>query len=399
MKISTPSPRAASARLVAGLMSGTSLDGIDAVLVRMSGSGLSTRFRQLAHVHVAYPPELRRILLRNSRPETSRVDDIARLNMVLAIRYADAVRKLARRAGIARRRIDLIGSHGQTIHHLPVPAEFAGTRTGATLQIGDPSAVATLTGITTAGNFRTADMAVGGGGAPLVPYFDWLMFRSRNRTRALLNLGGIANITILPRRCTAGEVIAFDTGPGNMIIDGLMRALFGRTMDVGGRVGRRGMVIHEVLAWMKRHPYLRRRPPKSTGREQFGEEFLRRLLERGRHHDPADLIATAAEFTAWTVADACKRYGGGRRGPDELIVSGGGARNAAVMAALARYFEDSDVGPIENYGIASEAKEAICFAVLANETVHGRPANLPRVTGARSRVVLGCVCTPSATTE
>jgi anhydro-N-acetylmuramic acid kinase len=272
--------------------------------------------------------------------------------------------------------------------------ELSGTRVRATLQIGDPSVVATLTGITTVGNFRPADMAVGGQGAPLIPYFDWLVFRSRTRDRVLLNLGGIANITALPRNCPPEHVIAFDTGPGNMVVDALMRLLYNRGMDSDGRTGDRGMIVHDLLAWMKRHSYLRRRPPKSTGREEFGEEFTGELMARGRRYDRADLVATAAEFTAWSVYDACARFV--RRGamPDELIVSGGGARNVAIMAGLRRRFGGGVVRPIEDYGIAHDAKEAVCFAVLANETVHRRPANLPSVTGARRRVILGVVCTP-----
>jgi anhydro-N-acetylmuramic acid kinase len=381
-------------RLVAGLMSGTSLDGVDAVLLRISGSGATTTVQKVAHIHRAFPPSLRLLLLRNSRPETSRVDQIARLNVVLAVRYASAVRDLARAARIAPGRIALIGSHGQTIQHLPAPASLAGTRVRATLQIGDPSIVATLTGITTVGNFRPADMAVGGQGAPLVPYVDWLLFRPASRDRVLLNLGGIANITVLPRRCTREQVTAFDTGPGNMIIDALMQLLYNRGMDRDGMTGRRGMIVHELLAWMKRHPYLRRRAPKSTGREEFGDAFVSRMMARGRGYDRADLIATAAEFTAWSVHDACTRLVSRGAKPAELIVSGGGVRNAAIMEGLRRYFGDGVVRRIEDYGMSYDAKEAVCFAILANETLHGRPANLPSVTGARRPVVLGVVCTP-----
>lgn len=379
---------------VAGLMSGTSLDGVDAVLLQISGAGTGTRFRQVAHVRRAFPPALRRMILRNSQPETSRVDEITRLNILLAMRYAVAVRALARAASIPLKRIALLGSHGQTIQHLPTPVKLFGSRVRATLQIGDPTVLAALTGIPTVGNFRPADMAVGGQGAPLVPYFDWLVFRSRTRSRVMLNLGGIANITLLPRGCASAGVTAFDTGPGNMVVDALARALYNRAMDRGGRIGGRGMIINELLAWMKRHPYLRRRPPKSTGREEFGVSFVQSVLERGRRYDRADVVATAAEFTAWSVHDACRRLV--RRGgePDELIVSGGGVKNMAIMDALGRYFGRRVVRRIEEFGMSCDAKEAVCFAVLANETIHGRPANLPSVTGARRRVVLGTVCTP-----
>jgi anhydro-N-acetylmuramic acid kinase len=381
-------------RYVAGLMSGTSLDGIDAVLLRISGSGTGTRFTQVAHVRQPYSPGLAGMLLRSSRPGTSRVDEITRLNSVLGVRYALAVRTLARAANIPLSRIALIGSHGQTIHHLPSPRRMFGTRIGATLQIGDPSIIATLTGITTVGNFRPADVAVGGQGAPLVPYVDWLVFRSRSRNRVLLNLGGIGNITVLPRNCAPGNVVAFDTGPGNMAIDGLMRALYNRRMDTGGRIADSGMIIHDLLVWMKKHPYLRRRPPKSTGREEFGDSFVREICRRGRRYEKADLVATATEFTAWTVYDACTRLAKQAGLPDELIVSGGGARNRAILRGLEGYFGERVVQRVEKYGMAWDAKEAVCFGVLANETIHGRCANLPSVTGAKRRVVLGVVCTP-----
>lgn len=382
----------ATPKYIAGLMSGTSLDGIDAVLLAVTGSGVRTRFRQVAHIHRVYPPALRSMILRNSRPGGGRVDEIARLHMALAVRAAGAVRELARAARLPLSRISLIGSHGQTIHHLPAPVRMFGARIGATLQIGSPSVLATLTGVTTVGDFRVADVAAGGQGAPLVPYFDWLVFRSRTRHRVMLNLGGIANVTLLPRGCSADGVVACDTGPGNMVVDALARVLFHRPMDRGGAIARRGRPVPRLLAWMRRHPYLRRRPPKSTGREEFGEAFVQEVLRRGRRHRKEDLVATAAEFTAWSVYETCRRLGSGS--PDALVVSGGGARNAAIMLGLERYFGRAVVRRIEEYGMTCDAKEAICFAVLANETVHGRPANLPSVTGARRPVVLGVVCNP-----
>jgi anhydro-N-acetylmuramic acid kinase len=315
--------------------------------------------------------------------------------MLLAHLYADAVRAVARKAGVPMRRIDLIGSHGQTVHHLPRPVRIAGTLVRATLQIGDPSALATLTGIPTVGNFRIADMAVGGEGAPLVPYFDWLMFRSRTCNRILLNIGGIANITALPKGCTAGEVFAFDTGPGNMVADGLMKHFYNRRYDKDGKVASRGTVLPGLLTVLSRHPYLRLKPPKSTGRELFGERFLKSILSGSRGKSPSDVVHTAALFTPLAVYDAYIRFVKRRMRVDEVIVSGGGARNRFFLEGLRELFGGVRVVTVQEMGMDADAKEAICFAVLANETFAGHPANLPAVTGASQPVVLGNISVPA----
>jgi anhydro-N-acetylmuramic acid kinase len=381
-------------KLVVGLMSGTSLDGIDAVLLRVRGNGPGTRFKQLGFVERRFPRGLRLRLLHNSVPETSRVDEIAQLNVLLAELYADAVAAVARKAGVKMTRIDLIGSHGQTIHHLPKPRRMYGKSVRSTLQIGDPSVLATITGIATVGDFRLADMAVGGQGAPLVPYFDWLVFRSARVNRLLLNLGGIANITAIPRRCAADRVIAFDTGPGNMVVDSLMHEFYGKPYDHSGRTAARGAVSLDLFNRMARHPYLKAGPPKSTGREEFGDEFVRQLIRNAKDYDREDIVATASQFTAYAVYDAYRRFVAKKMSADEIIVSGGGAKNRFFLEELGRYFSDSAIRHIGEFGMSVDSKEAVCFAVLANETVAGRPANLPSVTGARKRVVLGKVCTP-----
>jgi anhydro-N-acetylmuramic acid kinase len=378
--------------LVVGLMSGTSLDGIDAVLLRVRGSGSATRIVQLAYAEFPFPRGLRSALLKNSDPRTSRVDDITRLNVVVGDLYAQGVVRLARKAGVSLRSIDLIGSHGQTIQHLPRPVRMFGRTVRGTLQIGDPSVVAALTGITTVGDFRIADMAVGGQGAPLVPYFDWLMFRSRRKNRLLLNIGGIANITLLPKNCAPEEVTAFDTGPGNMVVDSLMHEFYGKPYDQDGRVAATGAVSLELFHAMALHPYLRQRPPKSTGREEFGEEYLQKLLRSAKGYDREDIVATASQFTAYAVFDGYRRFVGPRMQADEIIVSGGGARNRFFLDELQRYFSSSAVRRIEEFGMSGDAKEAICFGVLAHETMAGNAANLPLVTGARKRVVLGKIC-------
>ncbi len=384
----------ARSTLIAGLMSGTSLDGIDAVLLRVRGSGSSTRFTQLAFITAPFPPGVRRLLLKNSDPETSRVDEIARLNFLLASLYADAIHVVARRAGVSPATIALIGSHGQTIHHLPRPVSVAGRSVRATLQIGDPSVLATLTGITTVGDFRVADMAAGGQGAPLVPYVDWMLFRSATVNRLLLNIGGIANITVLPRRCAVDDVVAFDTGPGNMVVDSLMHEFYGKTFDRNGATASRGAVALELFDLMRTHPYLKAGPPKSTGREEFGSAFVRSILSRASGYDREDIVATAAQFTAFAVYDAYRRFVRRKMNVDEVIVSGGGARNRFFLDELQRYFLPASVRIVDEFGMSADAKEAICFALLANETMAGHAGNIPRVTGARKRAILGKICTP-----
>lgn len=378
--------------LVVGLMSGTSLDGIDAVLLRIRGVGSATRFTQLSYLRTPFPRGVRKLILKNSYPGTSRVDEIARLNMLLAELYADAVRAVVRAGKKTMRDLDLIGSHGQTVQHLPRPAMMFGRKIRATLQIGDPSALAALTGVTTVGDFRVADMALGGQGAPLVPYFDWLLFRSRTRNRLLLNIGGIANVTVLPKNPAPEDVFAFDTGPGNMVVDSLMHEFYGKPFDLEGRTASRGDVSLDLFSTLVRHPYLRTRPPKSTGREEFGPDFVSALLRRAKGYAREDIIATASQFTAFAVYEGYKRFVLRTMVADEVIVSGGGARNTYVMDELRRYFDGAAVRPVEHFGITAEAKEAVCFAVLAHETMAGRPTNLPGVTGARKRVVLGKIC-------
>lgn len=378
-------------------MSGTSADGIDAVLVRVGGSGATTKFRQIAFSTFSYPEGFRKFLLRNSHPHTARLDDIARLNILIGELFAEAAKRVVRRAGRRLTDIDLIGSHGQTIAHYPLPSAMFGKRIGATLQIGDPSVIAKRTGVVTVGDFRVADVAVGGSGAPLAPYVDYLLFRSRTKHRALLNIGGIANITILPKNSAVNDVIAFDTGPGNMLIDALMQRLYRRPYDKGGRIARKGNIMPRLLAWLMRHPYLGQRPPKSTGREMFGKDFVDTLLwyRSLNRHAKEDIVVTATAFTALSVYDAYVRFVSPKIRLDELLVSGGGAHNPVIMEYLRRSFGSNvRVSTVETIGMSSDAKEAICFALLANETIVENPSNVPRATGAARTTVLGKICLP-----
>lgn len=379
-------------KLVVGLISGTSADGIDAALVRITGSGTSTRLEQIAFDTYQYPPELRTLILENSLPGTGSVDLICQINVLVAHFFADAVKKIARKARVPLSDIDLVGSHGQTVHHLPVPKELFGKVIRSGLQIGDPSTIAQLTGITTVGDFRMADMAAGGQGAPLVPYFDYVMFRSRAKNRIVLNLGGIANFTALPKKCASTDVVAFDTGPANMVIDALMMKYYGRKFDEGGEVAQRGNIVPELLAELMAMPYFALRPPKSTGRELFGAMLLPKITAYEGKASAEDLVATVTRWTSYSVYDQYKRFIARRMKAEEVIVSGGGAHNRAIMGALGQNFKPAPVKKIEAIGFSSDAKEAICFAVLANETVCEHPSNVPTVTGAKRPVILGKIC-------
>ena len=384
-------------RLAVGLMSGTSADAVDAVLAEISGSGPSVRIRQRAFVSLPYPKGYRKQLLHASLPGNSSVDEISTLNILVAHFLADAVNAVASKARIPLRNIDLIGSHGQTVHHLPSPQRIFGKTIRSTLQIGDPSTIAALTGITTVGNFRPADMAHGGQGAPLVPYFDYRMFRSRTKNRILLNIGGIANITFLKKGCSSRDIIAFDSGPGNMVIDGLMKRYYNREFDRDGAVARSGMLLPSLLSAMMKHRYFILRPPKSTGREVFGDAFIKTIASIGRHRRRQDIIATATEFTVLSLYDQIHRFIlPAMKGAtiDEIIVGGGGSRNAVLMELLRRYFEKSAVALSDDYGVSSDAKEALCFALLACETIDGIPSSLPSVTGASRSAVLGTIAVP-----
>jgi anhydro-N-acetylmuramic acid kinase len=379
-------------KLVIGLMSGTSVDGIDAVLVRVKGNGMATTYEEVAFVSHPLPKDVKAYVLANSKQGEGTVDALCTMNILLAHFFADAVKAVAKKGAVRLSSIDLIGSHGQTVYHMPAEQKIFGKKIRATLQLGDPSTIAKLTGIPTVGDFRTGDMALGGEGAPLVPYFDYIAFRSNTKKRALLNIGGIANVTIIPRNCVLADIRAFDTGPGNMVIDGLMKKLYGKELDEGGTVAASGKIIPALLDALRRHPFFTEKPPKSTGREMFGEQFILALLASAPKAAPHDLIASATEFTAMTVYDQYRRFGSPKEKLDELIVSGGGANNPVLVDALHHYFYPAAVTTMEHLGFSSASKEAVCFAILANETISGNPCNVPAVTGASAPAILGKIC-------
>ncbi len=371
---------------VAGIMSGTSLDGIDVAIVEIR----SKKIEPLAYHSIPYPKTVREAILGVSNTLTH-TSAIARLHFLLGELYAEAVQTTCRRKRIPLRSIALCGLHGQTIFHEGAPVRYLGRRVASTLQIGDPSVLAERTGLHVVSNFRERDIAAGGQGAPLVPLADYLLFRHPRIGRVALNLGGIANITVIPARASRDQILAFDTGPGNMVIDALVsRMTDGRqTFDRGGRIASRAKVHERLLASMLADPYFKLRPPKTTGREQFGQEFSSGLIATGL--PLTVLIATATEFTARSVAAAIADHAKGAR---EVIASGGGVHNRWLMRRLRELLSEIDLPEIHlrssaDYGVDPDAKEAVAFAVLAHEFAKNRPGNLPSATGARRCVVLG----------
>ncbi len=369
---------------VAGLMSGTSLDGIDVAVVDIEGRRIST----VAFRSWPYPERVRRAILAVSNTETHTAA-VSRLNFLLGELYARALRLTCRRCGVPLESIELIGSHGQTIFHEGRPVEFLGRKVASTLQIGEAAVVAERTGIPVVADFRPRDIAAGGQGAPLVPYVDYLLYRHRRLGRVALNIGGIANITAIPPGGRPEDVIAFDTGPGNMVIDALAeRHTGGRwKFDRGGRLAASGRVNRELLDRLLAATYYSQRPPKSAGREQYGREFVEQLVATGL--PLPDLAATATALAAAAVAVGIERFVRVRMRVDELIVSGGGAHNPQILAYLAGFLPGVALSTSADFGISIDGKEAIAFAVLAHETWRRRPANLPSATGARRPVVLG----------
>jgi anhydro-N-acetylmuramic acid kinase len=341
-------------------MSGTSLDGIDVAIVEIRGRHVAT----IGFQSTPYSDAVRRAILGVSNTTTT-TREISRLNFLLGELYARAVLRACRRYGP----VGLIGCHGQTIYH---------EGGASTLQIGEAAVIAERTGVPVVSDFRTRDIAAGGQGAPLVPFVDCFLFGRSRRTRAALNIGGIANITVIP----AG--VAFDTGPGNMVVDALVREFTGgrQNFDRGGRIAARGHVHRALLDRLLADPYYRKKPPKSAGREQYGAEFVARLL--ATNLALPDLIATATVLTAATIARAIQPFA-----PSELIVSGGGAHNPRILAHLAAYLPGVALVTSADYGIDVDAKEAIAFAVLAYQTWRRRPSNVPSATGARRAVILG----------
>ena len=395
--------------IVAGVMSGTSADGINVALVRVDrrhGTSLTasdsphlSTFQLLGHAEYSYPRKVRAAVLAAMNASRARVADLARLNFLLGELYSDAVLAAERQF---RMQAALVGCHGQTLYHQGVPQGFLGRRIAATWQIGEGAIVAARVGAPVVSDFRPADLAAGGKGAPLVPFLDYLLFRDNHVGRIVQNIGGIANLTMIPAGGRIGDVIAFDTGPGNMVIDAVTEQLFGQPFDRGGRIGASGKIHDKVIRHILRRKFFRALPPKTAGREEFGREFVRNFLRSCGRCRKQDVVATATALTARSISDAVRRYAAqdsrpARKPPfHEMILSGGGAKNSTLVTMLA-----NELAPLgmrlrfsDEFGLPVASKEAVAFALLAYETWHRRPSSIASATGAKRAAVLGKISYP-----
>lgn len=368
-----------------GLMSGTSLDGIDGALVKIEGAGLNTKVELLHFINETLPEDIKEEIKNCCSTHKSNVEAICSLNFRLGHLLSDTVKKLCRKANFPFDKLDFIGSHGQTIYH--IPREY-GKYIKSTLQIGEPAIIAYETGVTVVSNFRTMDIAAGGQGAPLVPYTEYLLYRS-NKNRLLQNIGGIGNVTVIPANCDIDDIFAFDTGPGNMIIDEVVKTLKQLPYDKNGEFARLGNIKEELLKELLDMPYINLEPPKTTGRELFGKQFVDEVLRKWSTVKDEDIIATVTAFTAYSIAENYKRFIFPYHHIDEIIVGGGGSYNTTLINMLKTLLPDCKVLIQEDLGYSSDAKEAIAFVVLANETLNGFAGNVIGATGAKDRVILG----------
>ena len=371
-------------------MSGTSLDGIDVAVVDITGSGFKAKINVLTSHSVPYPRKIREALLAISNMSAF-TGDISRLNFLLGELYVEALEETAERAQIPLSTIKLIGCHGQTIFHEGQGSQYLGKKVASTFQIGESSVITERTGIDVISNFRERDVAAGGKGAPLVPYLDYMLIRHRGRGRVAINIGGVANLTAIPPNTSTDRVIAFDTGPGNMIIDQLVTRITagGQTYDRDGVIAASGEIDPKLLAKLLRDKYFRAKPPKTAGREQYGTEYVSKLLDTELSSE--DLIATATALTAESIALGVRNFVLTEMRVDEVFVSGGGAHNPTLMKMLGKALDPIPVKETTEVGLDVDAKEAIAFAVMAYETAHCRPSNVPMATGAKRSVVLGKV--------
>ncbi|MEF8684061.1 UNVERIFIED_CONTAM: anhydro-N-acetylmuramic acid kinase AnmK [Bacillus cereus] len=378
---------------VAGVMSGTSLDGIDVALVHIDGSGVDSKVELIHFTTVPFCNDMKNDIQQALSIENSNVQLICSLNFKLGLRFANAVKEVCKEANFPLRQLDLIGSHGQTIYHQP---QQDGGMIPSTLQIGEPAIIAYETNTTVISNFRTMDMAAGGQGAPLVPYSEIILYRHQTKNRLLQNIGGIGNVTVIPSQLSEKSIIAFDTGPGNMVMDEVCQRLFQLSYDQNGNIAKQGVVVEEVLTYCMNHPFLKMNPPKSTGREQFGEEFVSELLKRFEKHSKENILTTVTRFTASSIVYHYKEFILPYYEIDEVILGGGGSYNDTLVEMIRHGLKEEKCALFlqEDIGYSSEAKEAIAFAILANETYHRNPSNVPSATGAKESVVLGNITFP-----
>ena len=380
--------------IIAGVMSGTSADGINVALVKLSARGQECpRYTLLAHEEYPFPAPVRRAILAMMNAELARVADLARLNFLLGELYAEAVAKTERKHRV---KLDLVGCHGQTLYHQGTAERFLGRKLAATWQTGEGAVIAARLGVPVVSDFRPADMAAGGKGAPLVPFLDYLLYRDQRVGRVAQNIGGIANLTAIPPGSSLQRVVAFDTGPGNMVLDALIEKFFGKRFDRDGKVAASGHVLDGVVAKLMRAPFFRQKPPRTAGREEFGREYVAGFLQLCRGASKPDVVATATALTARSIADAVRRFVIPKfkslpRRESQMIVSGGGAKNPTLISMLRDELAHLGISLhfSDEFGLPAEAKEAVAFALLAHETWHRRSSNVPAATGAKQAAILG----------
>jgi len=371
-------------QLAAGIMSGTSLDGIDIIIASIDKHGATFDVEVMKTYHEPYKQTLYHTLKRVLEKQTIDLETLTLLNREIADAYSKAVETACFQLAIKPSDLSFVASHGQTLYHISQKDKF---KQAASLQLGDGSFMAQRLKTTVISNFRNADIAAGGEGAPLVPYTDYALFQSKDKTRAMLNIGGIANMTVLPKNAPTDQCFAFDTGPGNMMIDYAMKSLFNKQYDAGGKIAKEGTLNKALLDEVMRHEYFKARVPKSTGREMFGDHFTKTLLEKYQTLNAHDIIHTLTHITALSIAQAVKENS---KDPiEELVVSGGGVHNAFLLDTIREYLQDVRVYPLEALGYDSDFKEALAFLILGFETLHHRPSNIKTATGAKNDVILG----------
>ncbi len=375
--------------IVAGVMSGTSADGIDVSIASISGKRFDLSVDLVSHEHFPYPKPVRAAVLRAMDAANITVAELSRLNFLLGELYAEAIVKTQQRTKTGK--LDLIGCHGQTLFHQGVPAVYLGKQISCTWQTGEGAIIAARLKTPIVSDFRPADMAAGGKGAPLVPLLDYVIFRNRRTGRIVQNVGGIANLTAMPSAAKPEQVLAFDTGPGNMVIDQLMQILFERPYDRNGEIARRGRALQPVLTRLLKQPFFNEKPPKTAGREQFGAAYVKAFLRQCGKAGREDVIATATALTVHSIVEALKRFVSSKGDFRDYIVSGGGTRNRTMMRMLESETAKLGLrlGYTDDFGIPSQAKEALAFAVLAYQTWHRQPGNIPSATGANQLAILG----------
>lgn len=375
-------------KLAIGMMSGTSLDGIDCLIAEIEGTFTQTKVNPIAYKTYPFEPSLLEKIRRCFSIKESSSELLCSLNFELGEAFASAAKSLCEESNIQMDDISFVASHGQTIFHIGKPYDGL---VRSSLQLGEGAVIASRLMTTVVSNFRAADIAFGGQGAPLVPYADFILFQSETVSRAIHNIGGIANMSILPKGCLADDVFAFDSGPGNMMIDYAMKKLFNKPYDEDGNVARSGKIIQDLMDELMSHPYLSELPPKSTGRETFGDQLTESLILKYKNQEKEDIVHTLTQFTVRTIVDSYKTFILPKVNIDEIIFCGGGSFNKYLLESIQKELYNIEIKVLEDLGMNSSFKEALAFIILGNETLHMNPSNLKQATGAKKNVILGQV--------